>query len=1231
MIKRVMSIIIVFIMVINCFPICNVGFVVAADNSDIVWNEETLEYIREQVVDYANIDIYSGEIICFEDECVDRGDYIRLTLRYSRSEEEIEEYVELMGFLPSANTWWADVTVDKSTGEVSGLGAKWYVDLELLRASDISSDVWKPKYPYDFYGMSINDIILFYGVENYTDHIENNDIADMLDDMYPEVLFIKHLNFYVWAENKNEKISGVYIYENGQVMPGVYIGDTVTKAVEKSNGAFHTDNIIADEMEDNMYIYEDLTTSVEYITYITIGYNYKSEAADATHFDKMILKEAVVYFNYAAVDSSSNTENYTATYIGEDGEVICTNTLNVGETAKYDTNTYGVPKSSDGYSKFIGWGINRSDYIPQSETYKGEYGDITYYALFQTETCNIKWYNGKTLLKEENIPKGTIPQYKGEIPKSCDYEIGIVREFLGWTESDNSNYEITIPSVIKNVYTDMVYYTVFSENTSATIDEELTYQEIKDIDYINQHILSARRKHWTKFNFTSQAKQKMEENKPLEVANGVWSGVELTVDVVKFEIGDIADKITANDYNVIMLEIFNAVENSGISNDIWNDAVIESFDEYLKGVKAAIGTQKITNSMVGSEELEKISIEFDEIYRKYDKMQYINPETAILRLYEDMEDFEIRYNKSMENIEIDLKGLTVYNDVVSVAEDGMEFVSTMADYLGKMENIVAAKAYINMDETYRQILLDMYAVASKYKGNAWEIADLKHAIVYSLQYYENYEGKAVNQLLNSTIGSITDLSSSMLVNDILEDRTINFIAQAFGVDSAVAGPVLIGLQAGSQLGMLLETFAVPNIGGVSEKEAVSVPDTKLSILCWNTDDIDPMIKTFCANTDHTAEEFAVKCFGYGGDVAAENYDNYLSDPYNDVDIMLVEAGWAHKYFNDDSAETGTMPLSNIGFSEQDYDVLYNYTVELGKSTSGVQKGLAWQSAVGGFCYRTDLAKKYLGVKTTDEMQALVSDWDKFVKTAAQVREASGGRTAFTTTANGIWQAYTSVRKNPWIVDNKLVIDDATYDYISLVKQMYDNGYIIKNLGQWSADWYAAGRTDTTMGYFVPSWGFGDSILTQAAGGEGGATYGKWNVVVGPQPFYWDDELMTVANRCDNTDLAKEFISFFTTNSKGAKMYFASDYKFYEFKDYYLPANIEAANRKSARSPRLGVLGGQNHFEVLCKVAEQIDVSGSITPYDYELNAELQSAVLLYCEGVYNTPEEVVEALKKNYN
>ena len=384
--------------------------------------------------------------------------------------------------------------------------------------------------------------------------------------------------------------------------------------------------------------------------------------------------------------------------------------------------------------------------------------------------------------------------------------------------------------------------------------------------------------------------------------------------------------------------------------------------------------------------------------------------------------------------------------------------------------------------------------------------------------------------------------------------------------------------------------------------------SKLTVLCWNTDDINPMLKCFCENTDHTEDEFDAHSFGVAGGQAAETYDAYLSDASNDADIIFVEADWALKYINDDSAETGTKPLNDIGFSDGDYGDLRPYTVEIGKSSSGVQKGLSWQAAAGGFCYREDLAEKYLGITDPDAFQEKVSDWDKFKATAAEVKEASGGKTALTATLGGIWQVFSAGRSTPWVVDNKLVLDDTAKNYISFAKEMYDNGYVIKDQAQWNDTWYAAGQDDTTMGYFVSTWGFGDAILTSAAGGPDGATYGKWKVCVGPQAFFWGGTWMTVANRCDNPELVKEFMSFFTTNTEGAQKYAEMQGEFVSNKKAM--ENVIAAGEYKGNP----VLGGQNQFEVLNVTADKIDMTGAITPYDSSIKGAFNDAVNAYCVG-----------------
>ena len=428
--------------------------------------------------------------------------------------------------------------------------------------------------------------------------------------------------------------------------------------------------------------------------------------------------------------------------------------------------------------------------------------------------------------------------------------------------------------------------------------------------------------------------------------------------------------------------------------------------------------------------------------------------------------------------------------------------------------------------------------------------------------------------------------------------------------------------AGGEEAAPAETEAAPaetEAAGGEEAAPAANGDSKLTVLCWNTDDINPMLKCFCDNTDHTEAEFDAHSFGVAGGQAAETYDAYLADAANDADIIFVEADWALKYINDDSAETGTKPLTDIGFSDGDYGDLRPYTVEIGKSSSGVQKGLSWQAAAGGFCYREDLAESLLNITNPDDFQAKVSNWDNFKATAKEVKEASGGKTALTATLGGIWQVFSAGRKEPWVVDGKLVLDDTAKNYISFAKEMYDEGYIIRDLAQWSTEWYSAGQTDDTMGYFVSTWGFGDAILTSAAGGEGGATYGKWKVVVGPQAFFWGGTWMVVSQRCDNPDLAKEFISFFTTNTEGAQKYAEQQGEFV--------SNKKAMENVISSGSYTGhpVLGGQNQFEVLNVAADQIDMTGAITPYDSSVKGCFNDSVNEYTQGQYADVDETINA------
>ena len=66
----------------------------------------------------------------------------------------------------------------------------------------------------------------------------------------------------------------------------------------------------------------------------------------------------------------------------------------------------------------------------------------------------------------------------------------------------------------------------------------------------------------------------------------------------------------------------------------------------------------------------------------------------------------------------------------------------------------------------------------------------------------------------------------------------------------------------------------------------------------------------------------------------------------------------------------------FGLTDDDLKDQYQYTKDI-VTVDGVQKGTTWQATPGLFAYRRSIAKDVLGTDDPTEVQAALSDWDKF--------------------------------------------------------------------------------------------------------------------------------------------------------------------------------------------------------------------------------------------------------------
>ena len=408
--------------------------------------------------------------------------------------------------------------------------------------------------------------------------------------------------------------------------------------------------------------------------------------------------------------------------------------------------------------------------------------------------------------------------------------------------------------------------------------------------------------------------------------------------------------------------------------------------------------------------------------------------------------------------------------------------------------------------------------------------------------------------------------------------------------------------------------------------ALSSEET-LTILAWTgNSDIKNMVKLFCQEKGYSEDQIVIKGVGDNGEGARDQYAQYFSGD-GDADLMCLEADWILQYINDD---TLVAPLSDLGITEADYANAYDYTIQIGKDKNGVLKGASFQAAPGGFVYRTDLAEEYLGVKTPEEMQEKVKDWDTFMETAKTVYEASGNKTSLTATEGGLWQVYAANRTQPWVVDGKLVMDTAE-DFFDVAKTMADNHYLA-GVPQWDPAWYQAGQDGTTMGYFFSTWCMTNSDGSQLWQAEGvtkdddgnlsGPTFGKYNICQGPTGYFWGGTWLAASTKCDTKDLATEFVKFFTTDADTMQKYaeFTGDFT---NNKVAMQAIIDAGTNKN------DLLGGQDQFAVLADGANNIKMDGLITEYDSKIKSCLNTAVQDYIAGTYATKEEAVDAFKKS--
>ena len=392
-------------------------------------------------------------------------------------------------------------------------------------------------------------------------------------------------------------------------------------------------------------------------------------------------------------------------------------------------------------------------------------------------------------------------------------------------------------------------------------------------------------------------------------------------------------------------------------------------------------------------------------------------------------------------------------------------------------------------------------------------------------------------------------------------------------------------------------------------------DSKVTINLWSfTDELQGMMNKYLELHPEMAEKYEINSTVINNDGSA--YVNALESALmnGEVDIYGAEADYVFKYSQGEAAHFA-VPYADLGIDVKagiEAAEIAPYTVDIGTRPSDDQVvALAYQSTGGAFIYRRSIAKDVLGTDDPTEVQAALSDWDKFNDVAAQAyakgyKMLSGFDDSFRTFSNNI--------AAPWVDGTTINVDENMMKWVDQTKEYTDKGYNNKS-SLWDSQWAAdQGPTGKVFGFFYSTWGInftllGNSLATPVADGEkpqvGNGIYGDYAVCEGPQPYYWGGTWICGAAGSDNIDLIRDVMQKLTCDEAIMKQITL------DTEDY---TNNEKAMEEIASSDyKSDFLGGQNHIALFAEAAKKIDMSNA-GPYDQGITESFQAAFKDYFTG-----------------
>lgn len=290
--------------------------------------------------------------------------------------------------------------------------------------------------------------------------------------------------------------------------------------------------------------------------------------------------------------------------------------------------------------------------------------------------------------------------------------------------------------------------------------------------------------------------------------------------------------------------------------------------------------------------------------------------------------------------------------------------------------------------------------------------------------------------------------------------------------------------------------------------------------------------------------------------------------------------------------------------------MYNYLIDMGRDKDGILRVLSHKSTPVGIGYKRDLAHEYLGTDDPEELSKRFSSIDEIIKLGEELKEKSDGEIKLFTGKDELIRLYLGARVEPWIKDDKFIIDPLLYDFMGVMKQIrkeeLDSGYKI-----WEEEWKDSFKDKTHFAYAIPSWGvlylielYEDTSIIET---------GRWGICKPPYHTYWGGTWFGIYSESENKNAAWEFLKFLTIDNDFMLM------RTKETKDF--PNNKKVAKELSNDINFMSKTISENLFKSFDTLSENIN-GNLLTIYDDIINKEFSESVDWYINNDVEKKEAV---------